>query len=153
MVLPDLILYLISLLLSLAGLAIVDNVVEKRDKLHVLAVIAFVIIFFMNIFVPVYHVTAKNKYRPTYSCYLVLSCYIFFGIQKLFVCFILGLSVTAFSIITLLLTTYTHDDFLWKRVSSLSQQNYYAKFRQNAFTFLRLPKISRHNFFMEFDEF
>lgn len=116
-VLPDLILYTISFLLSLIGLTIVDRVVEKHNKLHVLAVTAFVVIFFVNIFVPVYHVTTEDKYRPTYSCYLILSCYIFFGIQNLFVCLILGLSVTVFTIVNLLLTTYTHDKFVWERVS------------------------------------
>lgn len=117
MVLPDLILYLATFLLSLCGLCFVDRIAERSNKLQYLAVVAFTLIFFQNIFIPIYHVTEQDKYRPTYSGYLILSCYIFFGMNSLIVCLIMGLSVTIFTIITLILASYVNDDFLWKRVS------------------------------------
>lgn len=117
MVMPDLALYLLTFLLSVCGLCFIDRIAERTKKLYYLAIVAFILIFFQNIFIPIYHVTEDAKYRPTYSGYLILSCYIFFGMNSLTVCLIMGVSVTTFTLITLILTSYSNDDFLWKRVS------------------------------------
>lgn len=119
-VIPDLILYLLVFVLSVLGLYLVDRIVEKYRKLQYISLSAFAILFFVNAFVPYYHNLREEDdgiYRTAYSSYLILACYIFFGIHDLLVCFIMGLFVSVFYIMSLILTTYAGSDMLWQRVS------------------------------------
>ncbi|KAJ8924602.1 hypothetical protein NQ315_000752 [Exocentrus adspersus] len=119
-VIPDLILYLLLFALSILGLYLVDKIVEKYKKLYYLSLFAFAVLFFVNAFVPYYHSIREGNghYRTTYSALLVLSCYVFFSIHDLLVSFVMGLFVSIFYIMTLVLTTYAGSDILWQRLLS-----------------------------------
>lgn len=119
-VIPDLILYMLVFVLSISGLYLVDKIVEKYKKLQYISLTAFAILFFMNAFVPYYHNLREaddGTYRTAYSSYLILACYVFFCIHDVLVSFIMGLFVSVFYIMTLILTTYAGSDMLWQRVS------------------------------------
>ncbi|XP_074042743.1 adenylate cyclase type 2 isoform X2 [Leptinotarsa decemlineata] len=113
----DIILYSITLLSSVIGLCVVDKIQEKYHKLHYLSVCAFIVIFFGNYFIPYYY-SGNSRYKSAYSAHLILSCYLFFGIQNLTVASVLGFSVSIVDIITSTLVTYTSDDVLWRKLMS-----------------------------------
>lgn len=119
-VIPDLILYMLVFVLSISGLYLVDKIVEKYQKLQYISLLAFAVIFFVNAFVPYYHniMDGNGKYRTAYSSHLILSCYVFFSIHDVLVSFIMGLFVSIFYIMTLILTTYSGSDMLWQRILS-----------------------------------
>uniref|UniRef100_V5G4W0 adenylate cyclase n=1 Tax=Anoplophora glabripennis TaxID=217634 RepID=V5G4W0_ANOGL len=119
-VIPDLILYMSVFVLSMFGLYLVDKIVEKYKKLQYISLLAFAILFFVNAFVPYYHniKDGNGNYRTAYSSHLILSCYVFFSIHDVLVSFVMGLFVSVFYIMTLILTTYAGSDMLWQRVLS-----------------------------------
>ncbi|KAG5863070.1 hypothetical protein JTB14_030660 [Gonioctena quinquepunctata] len=116
-ILPDVISYSTILILSIAGLCIVDRIAEKYHKLHYLSICVFGIVLFCNNFLPYYHST-DGRYKPAYSAHIALSCYLFFGIQNLMVAFLMGFSVSLLDVITSTSVTYAHDSNFWKRVVS-----------------------------------
>ncbi|CAG9828879.1 unnamed protein product [Diabrotica balteata] len=117
-VLPDIILYISTILLSLICLYIIDRVAEKYNKLQYVTVAAFCFIFFVNGFVPYYY-AKHERFRPAYSPYLIIACYLFFAINNLTMAITMGASVSLFHIATLYFVTYSNlDHMIWKKITS-----------------------------------
>jgi adenylate cyclase len=120
-VIPDLILYGLISAFSIILLILTDNYVKKHPKLlKIFAGTAFVTTFFMNSFIPFYynnHETYGNL-RPAYTTYLIISNYIFLNIHNHVVAFVLGLFVSIFHLVTLILVTYEDSDRRIERLAS-----------------------------------
>lgn len=120
-VLPDLILYGLILFFSIVILVITDAFVKNRPKLlKFLAGNAFVIVFFMNFFIPYYYRSEKfdGNLRPAFTTYLIISNYIFLNVHNDLVAVVLGLFVSVFHVVTLILVTYQHSTKIYQRVST-----------------------------------
>ncbi|XP_028132156.1 adenylyl cyclase X E isoform X2 [Diabrotica virgifera virgifera] len=117
-VLPDIILYISTILLSLICLYIIDRVAEKYNRLQYATGAAFCLIFFVNGFIPYYY-RGHEHFRPAYSPYLIIACYLFFAINNLTMAVMMGVSVSAFHIATLYFVTYSNlDHMIWKKITS-----------------------------------
>ncbi|VEN34886.1 unnamed protein product [Callosobruchus maculatus] len=120
-VLPDLIIYIFGALLSLLGLFTVDKMSQMYGNLHRMSLFAFIVVFGMNIFVPLYHKEFKKDLtwvRPVYTCLLTISCYVFFDIYSKVRAVFMGLAVTAFGMATMYYCTYKEQtpDNIFKKV-------------------------------------
>ncbi|XP_056634716.1 adenylate cyclase type 2-like isoform X1 [Diorhabda sublineata] len=116
-VLPDVILYLIIIILSISCLFTVDRIASKWNKLHYVAFMAFSLVFFVNFFVPIYH-SPHGKYRPAYTPHLIVTCYLFLGIEKLSIASLMGAGISIFHLSTLYFVTYSNDDMIWRKIIS-----------------------------------
>ncbi|XP_044270269.1 adenylate cyclase type 2-like isoform X2 [Tribolium madens] len=116
-VIPDLILYGLISLFSILLLIITDKYVKAHPKLlTILAGAAFITTFFMNFFIPLYY--KHHKLRPAYTTYLIISNYIFLNIHNNIVAIALGIFVSIFHLVTLILVTYEDHDRLLQRLGS-----------------------------------
>ena len=114
---PDLILYGIIILFSILLLVVTDIYVKAHPKLlRILAGTTFVVTFFMNAFIPFYNRNQKNL-RPAYTPYLIISNYIFLNIHNDIVALVVGLFISVFHLVMLILVTYENVDTLYARVS------------------------------------
>lgn len=118
-VLPDLILYFMTFCLSTMGLITVDKLVKRYQTVKCYSIIAFVLLNFVNGFIPIYNYNAPVNIRPSHTELLILSCYIFFGISKLIMALAVGIFVTAENVLILIFVTYRQSDLLWQCVSMI----------------------------------
>ncbi|XP_001812566.2 adenylyl cyclase X E isoform X1 [Tribolium castaneum] len=120
-VIPDLILYGLISLFSVLLLVITDKYVKAHPKLlTILAAAAFITTFFMNFFIPFYYKDHKpfGNLRPAYTTYLIVSNYIFLNIHNNVLALALGVFVSIFHLVTLILVTYEDHDRLFQRLGS-----------------------------------
>jgi len=86
------------------------------------SIIAFVVLMFINIFVPVYHFLANDQhFRPAYTTYLIIASYIFFNIQMNIVAVILGVLATIVHVTILIRITYLQEADKEEKVDNLLQ--------------------------------
>lgn len=94
---------------------------NKSKCLIYLVYSAFIIIFFMNFSVPIYHELSNNgHFRPTYTTHLVLYCYIFLNLPSNLMAIALGIVITTCHLLSLYFINYANSDdnsFIWRRVS------------------------------------
>nr|CAH7741262.1 unnamed protein product [Callosobruchus chinensis] len=97
-----------------AGLLFFSTYYNKMyGNLHRMSLFAFIVLFSMNIFVPLYHKEFKKDLtwvRPVYTCLLTISCYVFFDIYSKIKAVCMGLAVTAFGMATMFYCTYNLEE-------------------------------------------
>ncbi|RZC43228.1 adenylate cyclase type 2-like, partial [Asbolus verrucosus] len=120
-IIPDLVLYGIVCIFSMILLIVTDNYVKQHPYLlKIFAGAAFVTIFFINAFIPFFYRNKQDyaNLRPAYTTYLIISNYIFLNIHNNLVALVLGLFVSIFHIVTLILVTYDNTGKLYQRLGS-----------------------------------
>lgn len=118
--LVDILLLLTSFFLSLLGLFTVDKFV-KQKKLRILTVAAFMGVYFLDNFLPLYHskyIADDGRFRPTYTGFLILACYIFFDIYNKWIAFLLALFVTITGMAIRAGITYKYNAFFLSKVGN-----------------------------------
>ncbi|XP_066157094.1 adenylate cyclase type 2 isoform X2 [Euwallacea fornicatus] len=121
-VLPDLIVYSLVILLALTSFILLEVIHRKHQRWTYICFVSFIIIFVANFGLPLYHDLQKTMdsytYMPAYTFLLVISCYMFFGVEKNWVACSLGVAVSFVHVLTLALMTYKQSDKLVARVFS-----------------------------------
>ncbi|XP_066250810.1 adenylate cyclase type 2-like [Euwallacea similis] len=121
-VLPDLIVYSLVILLALTGFILLEVINRQQQKWTYTCLTSFIIIFVANFGLPLYHDLRKTAdlytYMPAYTFLLVISCYMFFGVEKNWVACSLGVAVSCVHVLILALNTYKRSDKLVERVFS-----------------------------------
>lgn len=134
-VIADLAIYAVTFVLSLVGLLITDGYVKRHPRLLTVAsVLAFVILFINNFFVPLYHAFngPQENLRPAYTTHIIITVYIFLNVKRNIVALVLGLGVTTVHVVVEVFITYRNKDMLYQRVCARrsSRQTYHTLMSQ-----------------------
>src|SRR5699024_4859617 len=106
---------------SIALLIITEIYVKQHPSmLKILSGTAFIIIYFMNFFIPFYYKNEEHygNLRPAYTIYLIISNYIFLNIHNNLLAILIGLFMSISHLVTLILVTYKKEteEILYRRV-------------------------------------
>lgn len=119
----DLVIYAIIGVLSVVALITSES--RTRSNRHMFlytSIIAFALLMFINISVPVYHYLVNDqRFRPAYTSYIIIATYIFFNIQKNVVAIILGVLATIAHVTILIIITYQQEADTEEKVDNLLQ--------------------------------